>query len=129
MYSHLPEHTGNLKCLFENTTNIRPSFIGYTHWTEFTAITKYEMTMMDVNLLGILEMERCGINTQGQKNLIIKNAKTHFNNDVVNKLDEILKPGLCVLLECIMRFYNESKTDMYWFLDSIQALTNNIAKL
>ena len=44
-------------------------------------------------------------------------------------LDEILKPGLCVLLECIMRFYNESKTDMYWFLDSIQALTNNIAKL
>ena len=22
VYSHLPEHTGNLKCLLENTTNI-----------------------------------------------------------------------------------------------------------
>ena len=44
-------------------------------------------------------------------------------------LDEILKPGLCVLLECIMRFYNESNTNTYWFLDSIQALTNNIEKL
>jgi len=92
VYTHLPEHALQLKNLLYNNTNINPSFIGYTHWTEFPEITNYEMTMMDVNLLGILEMERCGINTQGQKNLIIKNAKTHFNNDVVNKLDEILKP-------------------------------------
>ena len=92
VYTHLPEHALQLKNLLYNNTNINPSFIGYTHWTEFPEITNYEMTMMDVNLLGILEMERCGINTQGQKNLIIKNAKTHFNNDVVNKLDDILKP-------------------------------------
>ena len=92
VYTHLPEHALQLKNLLYNNTNINPSFIGYTHWTEFPEITNYEMTMMDVNFLGILEMERCGINTQGQKNLIIKNAKTHFNNDVVNKLDEILKP-------------------------------------
>jgi len=92
VYTHLPEHALQLKNLLYNNTNINPSFIGYTHWTEFPEITNYEMTMMDVNLLGILEMERCGINTQGQKNLIIKNAKTHFNNVVVNKLDEILKP-------------------------------------
>ena len=92
VYTHLPEHALQLKNLLYNNTNINPSFIGYTHWTEFPEITNYEMTMMDVNLLGILEMERCGINTQGQKNLVIKNAKTHFNDDVVNKLDEILKP-------------------------------------
>ena len=92
VYTHLPEHALQLKNLLYNNTNINPSFIGYTHWTEFPEITNYEMTMMDVNLLGILEMERCGINTQGQKNLIIKNAKTHFNDDVVNRLDEILKP-------------------------------------
>ena len=92
VYTHLPEHALQLKNLLYNTTNINPSFIGYTHWTEFPEITNYKMTMMDVNLLGILEMERCGVNTQGQKNLIIKNAKTHLNNDVVNKLDEILEP-------------------------------------
>jgi glycosyltransferase involved in cell wall biosynthesis len=92
VYTHLPEHALQLKNLLYNNTNINPSFIGYTHWTEFPEITNYEMTMMDVNLLGILEMERCGINTQGQKNLVIKNAKTHFNSDVVNRLDEILEP-------------------------------------
>ena len=92
VYTHLPEHTLQLKNLLYNNTNINPSFIGYTHWTEFPEITNYDMTVMDVNFLGILEMERCGINTQGQKNLIIKNAKTHFNDDVVNRLDEILKP-------------------------------------
>ena len=92
VYTHLPEHALQLKNLLYNNTNINPSFIGYTHWTEFPEITNYEMTMMDINLLGILEMKRCGVNTQGQKNLIIKNAKKHFNDDVVNRLDEILKP-------------------------------------
>ena len=92
VYTHLPEHALQLKNLLYNNTNINPSFIGYTHWTEFPEITNYDMTVMDVNFLGILEMERCGINTQGQKNLIIKNAKTHFNNDVVNRLDDILEP-------------------------------------
>ena len=92
VYTHLPEHALQLKNLLYNTTNINPSFIGYTHWTEFPEITNYRMTMMDVNLLGILEMGRCGINTQGQKNLVIKNAKTHLNDDVVNRLDEILEP-------------------------------------
>ena len=92
VYTHLPEHALQLKNLLYNNTNINPSFIGYTHWTEFPEITNYDMTVMDVNFLGILEMERCGINTQGQKNLVIKNAKTHLNDDVVNRLDEILEP-------------------------------------
>jgi hypothetical protein len=45
------------------------------------------------------------------------------------EFDNILKPGLCVFLECIMRFYNESSREKYWFLDSIEALANNISKL
>lgn len=92
VYSHLPEHTLQLKNTIINNTNIEPRFIGYTHWTEFPEITNYNMTMMDVNFLGLLEMDRCGINTQGQKNLILKNAKKHFNKDVVKRLDEIIQP-------------------------------------
>ena len=92
VYSHLPEHTLQLKNLFLNETNIEPRFIGYTHWTEFPEITNYAMTVMDINFLGLLEMGRCGVNTQGQKDLILKNAKTNFNDGVVNKLDDILKP-------------------------------------
>tara|TARA_A100001515_G_C4571900_1_gene210019 strand:+ start:177 stop:1514 length:1338 start_codon:yes stop_codon:yes gene_type:complete len=92
VYSHLPEHTLQLKNLFLNETNIEPKFIGYTHWTEFPEITNYAMTVMDINFLGLLEMEKCGINTQGQKDLILKNAKTNFNDNVVNRLDNILEP-------------------------------------
>ena len=92
VYSHLPEHTLQLKNVFLNVTNIEPRFIGYTHWTEFPEITNYKATVMDINFLGLLEMDKCGINTQGQKNLILKNAKTHFNDNVVNRLDEILEP-------------------------------------
>ena len=32
VYSHLPEHTLQLKNLFFNSTNIDPKFIGYCHW-------------------------------------------------------------------------------------------------
>jgi glycosyltransferase involved in cell wall biosynthesis len=92
VYSHLPEHTLQLKNVFLNETNIEPRFIGYTHWTEFPEITNYNATVMDINFLGLLAMDKCGINTQGQKNLILKNAKTHFNDDVVNRLDKILEP-------------------------------------
>ena len=92
VYSHLPEHTLQLKNVFLNETNIEPKFIGYTHWTEFPEITNYAATVMDINFLGLLEMEKCGINTQAQKDLILKNAKTHFNDKVVDKLNEIIEP-------------------------------------
>ena len=92
VYSHLPEHTLQLKNLFYNETNIEPKFIGYTHWTEFPEITNYAMTVMDINFLGLLEMDKCGINTEAQKNLILHNAKSKFNTGTVVKLSEILEP-------------------------------------
>ena len=93
VWTHLPEHTLQLKNLLYNNTNVNPLFIGYTHWTEFPEITNYEMTMMDVNILGLLEMERCGINTLGQKELILKNAKKSFNKESLIRLDEIIVPN------------------------------------
>ena len=93
VYSHLPEHTGNLKNLLYNSTNISPAFIGYTHWTEFKEITNYEYQVgLAYNIVGLLQMSKCGINTQAQKNLVLKNAKEYFNDDVVFKLDKILQP-------------------------------------
>ena len=94
VYSHLPEHTGNLKCLLENTTNISPAVIGgYTHWTEFKEITNYFYKPgLAYNIVGLLQMSKCGINTQAQKDLVLKNAKEYFNDDVIKKLDNILEP-------------------------------------
>ena len=94
VYSHLPEHTGVLYNLFYNSTNISPAFIGYTHWTEFKEITNYKYNVqLAHNIVGILQMSKCGINTQAQKDLVLKNAKEYFNDDVINKkLDNILEP-------------------------------------
>ena len=108
VYSHLPEHTLQLKNLIYNNTNINPLFIGYTHWTEFPEITNYEMTMMDVNILGLLEMEGCGINTQAQKELILKNAKKNFNKNVIERLDNIIVPQY---LGWEIPKYEKQKTD------------------
>ena len=93
VYSHLPEHTGNLKNLLYNSTNISPAIIGYTHWTEFKEITNYEYQVgLAYNIVGLLQMSKCGINTQAQKDLVLKNAKEYFNDDVIAKLDKILEP-------------------------------------
>lgn len=92
VFSHLPEHTLALKNLIHNKTNERPEFVGYTHWTEFPEITGYSMTMMDVNILGLLEMLRCGINTQAQKDLLLRNAATRFNDSTLADLDRIVQP-------------------------------------
>lgn len=92
VYSHLPEHTLQLKNLFYNMTNLRPRFVGYSHWTEFPEITEYPMSVIDTNFLGLLEMDRCGINTEAQKDLVLKNCKTHFNKDVYEKLQDIVVP-------------------------------------
>ena len=93
VYSHLPEHTGVLYNLFYNSTNISPAFIGYTHWTEFKEITNYAYQVgLAYNIVGLLQMSKCGINTQAQKDLVLKNAKEYFNDDVVSKLDKILEP-------------------------------------
>jgi glycosyltransferase involved in cell wall biosynthesis len=93
VWTHLPEHALQLKNLLYNNTNINPLFIGYTHWTEFPEITNYEMTMMDVNFLGLLAMEWCGINTQGQKELILKNAKKNFNKESLIRLEDKIVPN------------------------------------
>ncbi len=92
VFSHLPEHTLQLKNLFYNETNERPVFIGYTHWTELKEITSYSMTVLDINILGLLEMLMCGVNTEAQKTLIINNAKNHFNAETIENLQKILTP-------------------------------------
>jgi len=41
-------------------------------------------------MLGLLEMDRCYLNTQAQKDLVLEQAKKTFNAEIISKLDEIL---------------------------------------
>lgn len=92
VYSHLPEHTLQVKNVLFNVTNLKPEFIGYTHWSEFPEVTEYPMTLIDHNFLGLNEMKTCGVNTDSQKELIVKHAAKHLNSGVVDALKLILKP-------------------------------------
>jgi len=92
IYSHLPEHTLQVKNVIYNTTNLKPAFLGYTHWTEFPEITEYPMSLIDHNFLGLAETQMCGINTDAQKALVLKHAAKHFDKSFIEKLNEIVVP-------------------------------------
>lgn len=90
VWSHLPEHTLQLKNLILNTSNCKPRFVGYSHWWEFKESTFYDQTMLNQNLIGLLEMEKCGINCGAQKKLVYSTAKQLLNKDRTDQLWDIL---------------------------------------
>jgi len=92
LYSHLPEHTGQLVNLFGNTTDISPYVVGYCHWYEINENTSYDKRMFLQNIAGTLEMNECGVNSIWLKEFIIDKAAKYFNQDVLNKLDKIIQP-------------------------------------
>ena len=92
VWTHLPEHTLQLKNLIKNTSNCNPIFIGYSHWWEFKESTFYDQTMIHQNLIGLLEMDICGINCEAQKDKVIETSKSLFNKDRTDQLRNILTP-------------------------------------
>jgi len=89
--SHLPEHTTNLKNVLLNTTHHVPSFFGYCHWFDLKNVVTWPANTFKNNITGILEMERCYLNTEYQKSLVLKEAKETFNDKSINQLENILK--------------------------------------
>jgi len=90
VYTYLPEHTLALKNIFHNSTNIRPIFFGYSAYIEIPETTNYDMAMIKSHYSGILEMEKCGVNSQSVKNTIMKYAPEHLPEKDVKKLDTII---------------------------------------
>ena len=92
VYSHLPEHTLQLKNLFVNNTNIDPKFVGYSHWYEVDRNTEYSERMLLANFNGMLRMEECGVNSIWLKKVVLEEAKKIFSNTVYETFDKIIKP-------------------------------------
>jgi len=88
--SHLPEHTHALKNVMYNVTHHTPHFFGYTHWTDVKEVVAWPKDSFLQNITGLLEYDRCNLNTQAQKNLILNQARETFNDDTISKLDDIL---------------------------------------
>ena len=92
VYSHLPEQTLALSNLFENVTHLQPKIIGYSHWFEVDENSNYPTTMLAQNLLGVLEMEECGVNSIWLKDFIIEKSKEFLSDNQVKKLQDIIQP-------------------------------------
>jgi len=92
IYSHLPEHTLQLSNFVYNNAGIKPKIVGYCHWYEVAENTGYPKNVFDLNVLGTLEMEQCGVNSQWLKNLVLERAEERFNISVVKKLNQIIQP-------------------------------------
>ena len=90
--SHLPEHTHALKNTMYNVTHHTPLFFGYCHWFDVKEVVAWSKDSFLQNITGLLEYERCYLNTQYQKDLVINQAKETFNPNIIMKLDQILTP-------------------------------------
>ena len=93
VYTNLPEHTTSLMNIINNTTNMKPKFIGgYSHWFEVDENTNYAERFFLENISGILKMDECGVNSIWLKNLVIEKSKELFNDKVVKQLQKIIQP-------------------------------------
>ena len=95
IYSHLPDwpQVGRY-------AKFGTKIIGYTHWFEGAKHLpcngidrrdgKAKWLWLPIELLGISQMETCYLNTQDQKNRVLAEANELFNDEFVQKLDNIL---------------------------------------
>ena len=88
--SHLPEHTHQLVNTMYNTTHHVPPVFGYAHWFDLKSVVAWPKDSFLQNITGLLEYDRCYLNTQHQKELVIEQAKETFNDATIEKLDNIL---------------------------------------
>ena len=93
IYSHLPDwpQVGRYK------KDINTKIVGYCHWWEMKSCNgvdrrpgKAKWLWLPIELLGISQMETCYLNTQDQKNRVLAEARETFNEEFVQKLDDIL---------------------------------------
>jgi glycosyltransferase involved in cell wall biosynthesis len=89
--SHLPEHTHALKNILYNVTHHIPAFFGYAHWFDLKQVVTWSKDSFVQNITGLLEYDRCYINTQYQKGLVLDQACETLNPSMINKLDDILE--------------------------------------
>lgn len=88
IYSHLPDWY-----MVKRYTD-KP-IVGYSHWWEMKSCNAEDRKNRQRNivpeLLGVLGMKVCYLNTQDQKNRVLAEAREWFNDQKVQELDRILQ--------------------------------------
>lgn len=88
VYSHLPDW-------FMIARYTDKKIIGYSHWWEMKTCNAEDRKNMARNfpaeMLGVLKMDTCFLNTKDQKNRVLNEAKNWFNSDQLNLLETKLQ--------------------------------------
>ena len=88
--SHLPEHTHQLTSTLYNVTHHVPPVMGYCHWFDLEQVVAWPKDSFLQNITGLLEYDRCYVNTQHQKGMVLDQAGDTLNTKTVDRLDNIL---------------------------------------
>jgi len=91
IFSHLPEQTHAIKNTMYNLTHHTPNIFGYCHWFDLKEVVSWTVDSFLQNITGLLSCNRCYVNTEYQKQMVLKQASEHFNSKTIKQLDEILK--------------------------------------
>lgn len=88
IYSHLPDW-------YMVKRYTEKDIIGYTHWWEMKTSNaedrKNRFRNIAAEIIGASQMKVCFLNTLDQKNRVLAEAREWFNDEVVSKLDNILR--------------------------------------
>ena len=98
-YDVIYSHLSDWNCQVSRYRNdIKTRIINYQHWWEMKSCNgidrrpgKAKWMWLPIELLGVSVTDVCYLNTQDQKNRVLEEAKEIFNDEFVDKLDNILK--------------------------------------
>ena len=137
--SHLPEHTHQLVNTLYNVTHHMPPVFGYCHWFDLKEVVAWPKDSFLQNITGLLEYDRCYLNTQHQKDMVLNQTKETFNDAMIEKLDSILTvQHLGVNREDIVKEINKTpektivfnhRTDTYKHFKEFIAVCDELRKL
>ena len=93
IWSHLPEQTTNIKNHCHNTYSQDIPVIGYSHWIENSEFApNWKTTFYHNNITGMLQMDKCGLNTQTQIDALLEEAAEYYSQKTIDKLRNIMTP-------------------------------------
>jgi hypothetical protein len=85
---------------------------GYLHWIETPESVSQQKYMFNHHIAGLLEMKKCGLNSQWLKDYILKKASSVYSDTTLKKLDNILE--VCYLgVDSITKGKKEPKSIIY----------------
>ena len=88
--SHLPEHTHQIVNTMYNLSHHMPPVFGYAHWFDVKEVVAWNKDSFLQNITGLLEYDRCYLNTQHQKDMVLNQARETFNDATIERLNSIL---------------------------------------